>query len=140
MVRGLLTSPGTDPPVAPDPSKVPLVELLSRHLAAYRKHDAKEHVRGVSVLYRWCSYSQCYDIIQQRELFENILTALSQLAIADTQSLSTLVDSITLIPSLVSFTYQVTSGLWSELELFENSSRNHKNWRVARLDVGRSLY
>jgi hypothetical protein len=69
-------------------------------------------------------------MMQHRELYDNVLTALSQLAIADNQSLSTLVESLTLIPSLVSFIYNVTSAIWSELEMSENSARNHNSWLV----------
>ncbi|KAG8678235.1 hypothetical protein FRC08_017957, partial [Ceratobasidium sp. 394] len=104
LVRGLLAFPETEPPTANDLVKVPLVELLCRHLSAYRKHDTKDH---------------------HRELYDNVLTTLSQLAIADTQSLTTLVESLTLIPSLVSFIYHVTSAIWSELELLENATGSH---------------
>ncbi|KAG8734671.1 hypothetical protein FRC12_018428 [Ceratobasidium sp. 428] len=106
LVRGLLTFPETDPPTPHDPAKIPLVELLCRHISAYRKHDDKDHYR---------------------ELYENVLTTLSQLAIADTQTLTTLVDSLTLIPSLVSFIYHVTSVIWTELELSENITRSDSN-------------
>ncbi|KAG9125474.1 hypothetical protein FRC07_007469 [Ceratobasidium sp. 392] len=103
LVRGLLTFPEIDPATAHDLAKIPLVELLCRHLSVYRKNDTKEH---------------------HQELYDNVLIALSQLAIADTQSLTTLVDSLTLIPSLVSFIYHVTSAIWSELELSENSAQS----------------
>ncbi|KAG9099393.1 hypothetical protein FRC06_005314 [Ceratobasidium sp. 370] len=112
LVRGLLTSPETDPPTTSDSAKVPLVELLCRHLSAYRKHDTKDH---------------------HRELYDNVLTTLSQLAIADTQSLTTLVESLTLIPSLVSFIYHVTSAIWSELELLESSTGSHDSCLVNAL-------
>ncbi|KAG8704698.1 hypothetical protein FRC09_003373 [Ceratobasidium sp. 395] len=106
LVRGLLIFPESDPPTPHDPAKIPLVELLCRHISAYRKHDDKDHYR---------------------ELYENVLTTLSQLAIADTQTLTTLVDSLTLIPSLVSFIYHVTSVIWTELELSENTTRSDSN-------------
>ncbi|QRW08371.1 hypothetical protein RhiLY_07370 [Ceratobasidium sp. AG-Ba] len=99
LVRGLLSFPDLNPPVTNESTKVPLVELLSRHLSAYRKHETEEH---------------------HKELYSNILTALSQVAITDTQSLTTLVDSLSLIPSLVSFICHVSSAIWSELELVEN--------------------
>ncbi|KDN46186.1 hypothetical protein RSAG8_04413, partial [Rhizoctonia solani AG-8 WAC10335] len=61
-----------------------------------------------------------------RELYENILTTLAQLAIADSQSLTTLVDSPSLLLSLVSFIYHVTSAIWSEVALAENATGNHE--------------
>ncbi|QRW21414.1 hypothetical protein RhiXN_06403 [Rhizoctonia solani] len=81
--------------------KVPLLECICRHLVAFRKHNINEHYR---------------------ELYENILTALAQFAIADNQSLKTLVDSPSLLLSLVSFIYNVTSTIWSEVALAENAT------------------
>ncbi|KAG8747157.1 hypothetical protein FRC10_002206 [Ceratobasidium sp. 414] len=94
----------TNPPTTNDSVKVPLVELLCRHLSGYRKHDTKDH-----------------------------------LAIADTQALTTLVESLTLIPSLVSFIYHVTSAIWSELELSENSAESHDSCPIDALRLAIQL-
>ncbi|KAF8678429.1 hypothetical protein RHS04_05493 [Rhizoctonia solani] len=94
--------------------KVPLLECICRHLVAFRKHNINEHYR---------------------ELYENILTALAQFAIADNQSLKTLVDSPSLLLSLVSFIYNVTSTIWSEVALAENATGNHEIWQNLRSAV-----
>ncbi|KAG8762578.1 hypothetical protein FRC11_008700, partial [Ceratobasidium sp. 423] len=62
LSRALLSFPDANPPPTKDLAKVPLIESLCRHLTAFRKHNINEHYR---------------------ELYENILTALAQLAIAD---------------------------------------------------------
>ncbi|GAB1521422.1 hypothetical protein RhiTH_004517 [Rhizoctonia solani] len=94
--------------------KVPLLECICRHLVAFRKHNINEHYR---------------------ELYENILIALAQFAIADNQSLKTLVDSPSLLLSLVSFIYNVTSAIWSEVALTENATGNHEIWQNLRSAV-----
>lgn len=66
--------------------------------------------------------------IQYRELYDNVLTTISQLAIADSQSLTSLVESMTLIPSLVSFIYNVTSVIWSETAAAERDGSSHATW------------
>ncbi|KAJ1304476.1 hypothetical protein OPQ81_005623 [Rhizoctonia solani] len=112
LARSLLGFPETNPPAAKDLARVPLIESLCRHLTAFRKHNISEHYR---------------------ELYENILTALAQLAIADKQSLTTLVDSPSLLLSLVSFIYHVTSAIWSEVALAENATGNHETCLVQNL-------
>ncbi|CAE6517919.1 unnamed protein product [Rhizoctonia solani] len=112
LSRALLSFPDANPPPTRDLAKVPLIESLCRHLTAFRKHNINEHYR---------------------ELYENILTALAQLAIADSQSLTTLVDSPSLLLSLVSFIYNVTSAIWSEVALAENATGNHETRLVQNL-------
>ncbi|CAE6430270.1 unnamed protein product [Rhizoctonia solani] len=108
----LLDFPDANPPATKDLARVPLLECLCRHLTAFRKHNMSEHYR---------------------ELYENILTALAQLAIADTQILTILVDSPSLILSLVFFIYHVTSAIWSEVALAENATGNHETCLVQNL-------
>ncbi|CEL60995.1 hypothetical protein RSOLAG1IB_04234 [Rhizoctonia solani AG-1 IB] len=112
LARALLSFPETNPPPTKDLSKAPLLEHLCRHLVAFRKHNINEHYR---------------------ELYENILTTLAQLAIADNQSLTALVDSPPLLLSLVSFIYHVTSAIWSEIALAENATGNHETCLVQNL-------
>ncbi|CAE6448896.1 unnamed protein product [Rhizoctonia solani] len=112
LSRALLSFPDANPPATKDLARVPLLECLCRHLTAFRKHNMSEHYR---------------------ELYENILTALAQLAIADTQILTILVDSPSLILSLVFFIYHVTSAIWSEVALAENATGNHETCLVQNL-------
>ncbi|CAE6431250.1 unnamed protein product [Rhizoctonia solani] len=112
LARALLSFPEANPPPARDLSKIPLLDYLCRHLVAFRKHNINEHYR---------------------ELYENILTALAQLAIADNQSLTMLVESPSLLLSLTSFIYNVTSTIWSEVALAENATGNHKTCLVQNL-------
>ncbi|KAH7339521.1 hypothetical protein B0J17DRAFT_655508 [Rhizoctonia solani] len=112
LARALLSFPDANPPATRDLARVPLLESLCRHLTAFRKHNIGEH---------------------HRELYENTLTALAQLAIADTQSLTTLVDSPSLLLSLVFFIYHVTSAIWSEVALAENATGNHETCLVQNL-------
>lgn len=44
LVRSLLGFPEADAATPRDPAKIPLVELLCRHLTAFRKQDVNEHV------------------------------------------------------------------------------------------------
>ncbi|CAE6358230.1 unnamed protein product [Rhizoctonia solani] len=105
LARALMSFPEVNPPPTRELAKVPLIESLCRHLTAFRKHDLNEH---------------------HRELYENILATFAQLAIADSQSLATLVDSPSLLLSLVSFIYHVTSVIWSEVALAENPAGNRE--------------
>ncbi|CUA66918.1 hypothetical protein RSOLAG22IIIB_00368 [Rhizoctonia solani] len=86
--------------------------LLARALMSFPEHDLNEH---------------------HRELYENILATFAQLAIADSQSLATLVDSPSLLLSLVSFIYHVTSVIWSEVALAENPAGNRETCLVQNL-------
>ncbi|EUC64328.1 hypothetical protein RSOL_439180 [Rhizoctonia solani AG-3 Rhs1AP] len=112
LARALLSFPDIHPPVTRELAKVPLIESLCRHLTAFRKHNLSEHYR---------------------ELYENILITFAQLAIADSQSLVTLVDSPSLLLSLVSFIYHVTSAIWSEVALAEYAPGNHETSLVQNL-------
>ncbi|CAE6415411.1 unnamed protein product [Rhizoctonia solani] len=112
LARALLSLPEIHPPATRELTKVPLIESLCRHLTAFRKHNLSVHYR---------------------ELYENILTTFAQLAIADSQSLTTLVDSPSLLLSLVSFIYHVTSAIWSEVALAEYAPGNHETCLVQNL-------